>query len=51
VADAAVLCPSFYKAEIIFNPNLWDRFIGSRRRHVIGFLQRRADRKRKDRAF
>jgi indolepyruvate ferredoxin oxidoreductase alpha subunit len=51
VADAAVLCPSLYKAEIIFNSNSWDRFIGSLRRHVIGFLQHRADRKRKDRAF
>ncbi|MCH7684611.1 MAG: indolepyruvate ferredoxin oxidoreductase, partial [Gemmatimonadetes bacterium] len=51
VADAAVLCPSFYKAEIIFNPNPWDHFIGSLRRGVIGFLQRRADRKRKDRVF
>ena len=51
VAHAAVLCPSFYKAEIIFNPNPWDRLIGSLRLHSIGFLQRRADRKRKDRAF
>ncbi len=25
VAHAAVLCPSFYRAEIIRNPNLWDR--------------------------
>jgi indolepyruvate ferredoxin oxidoreductase alpha subunit len=25
VAHAAVLCPSFYRAEIISNPGLWDR--------------------------
>ena len=25
VAHAAVLCPSFYRAEIIRNPNWWDR--------------------------
>ena len=51
VADAAVLCPAFYRADIIFNPNLWDRFIGSLRGHVIGFLQHRADRRREARAF
>jgi indolepyruvate ferredoxin oxidoreductase alpha subunit len=27
-AHAAVLCPSFYRAEVIQNPNLWDRLIG-----------------------
>jgi indolepyruvate ferredoxin oxidoreductase alpha subunit len=26
-AHAAVLCPSFYRAEVIQNPNLWDRLI------------------------
>jgi indolepyruvate ferredoxin oxidoreductase alpha subunit len=26
-AHAAVLCPSFYRAEVIQNPNLWDRFV------------------------
>ena len=43
---AAVLCPSFSKAELIFNPTGWDRFKHSLRQMVIGFLQRRADRKR-----
>ncbi len=51
VAHAAVLCPSFYRAEIIFNPNGWDRLIGSLRQSIIGFLQRRADRRRQRRAF
>ena len=25
VAEAAVLCPSFYRTDIIFNPSRWDR--------------------------
>ncbi len=51
VAHAAVLCPSFYRADIIFNPNMWDRFVGSLRKGIIGFLQRRSDRRRGVRAF
>ena len=27
VADAAVLCPSFYRAELIYNPSRWDRLV------------------------
>lgn len=50
VAHAAALCPSFYRAEIIFNPHLLDRLLGSMRRTVIGLLQRRADRRRRARA-
>ncbi|HEY2809570.1 MAG TPA: indolepyruvate ferredoxin oxidoreductase subunit alpha [Steroidobacteraceae bacterium] len=46
VADAAVLCPSFYRAELIHNPSLWDRFAGLVRSGVIGFLQRRSERRR-----
>jgi indolepyruvate ferredoxin oxidoreductase, alpha subunit len=38
VAHAAVLCPSFYRAEVIRNPNLWDRFIFRLRRSMIGRL-------------
>ena len=38
VAHAAVLCPSFYEAEVIRNPNLWDRGIDRFRRAVIGAL-------------
>ncbi len=50
VAHAAALCPSFYRAEVIFNPNPLDRLLGSMRRALIGFMQRRADRKRLARA-
>jgi indolepyruvate ferredoxin oxidoreductase alpha subunit len=46
VADAAVLCPSFYRAELIDNPSRWDRFLSRLRLAVIGMLQRRSDRRR-----
>src|SRR6266700_716856 len=39
VAHAAVLCPSFYRADIVQNPNLWDRLIAGLRRTVIGWMQ------------
>ncbi|MGL1833891.1 thiamine pyrophosphate-dependent enzyme [Rhodocyclaceae bacterium SMB388] len=41
VAEAAVLCPSFYRADVIHNPGGFDRFIARIRASVIGFLQRR----------
>ena len=41
VADAAVLCPSFYRADIIHNPTRRDRLLARVRDAVIGFLQRR----------
>lgn len=41
VADAAVLCPSFFKADIVQNPNAWDRLLDGVRRGVIGALQGR----------
>ena len=41
VAHAAVLCPSFYRAEIISNPNAWDRFRHRVSQRVIRFLQAR----------
>ena len=46
VAHAAVLCPSFYRAELVYNPSGWDRFMAKFRGAVIGFLQRRGERKR-----
>jgi len=46
VAEAAVLCPSFYRADIIHNPTVFDRLLASMRAAVIGFLQRRRDRHR-----
>ncbi|MBX3538799.1 MAG: indolepyruvate ferredoxin oxidoreductase subunit alpha [Chelatococcus sp.] len=46
VSEAAVLCPSFYRADIIHNPTGLDRFLAKVRSAVIGFLQRRRDSRR-----
>ena len=46
VADAAVLCPSFYRAELLYNPSRRDRLLARVRAAVIGALQRRSDRRR-----
>ena len=43
VADAAILCPSFYRADIIRNAGGWERLKMSVRRSVISFLQRRRE--------
>ena len=45
VSHAAVLCPSFYRAEIINNPSGWDRFKVKLRKWVIGHLQNRIERR------
>ena len=45
VADAAVLCPSFYKARIINNPTRWDRWLARVRGKLIGWLQDRIERR------
>ena len=41
VAHAAVLCPSFYRADLIHNPTQWDLFKAKVRQRVIGLLQSR----------
>jgi indolepyruvate ferredoxin oxidoreductase alpha subunit len=46
VAHAAVLCPSFYRADVIYNPTAWDRLLHAIRNAVIGTLQRQAERRR-----
>jgi indolepyruvate ferredoxin oxidoreductase alpha subunit len=46
VAEAAVLCPSFYRADIIHNPTGFDQVMAKLRGGIIGFLQRRRDRRR-----
>ena len=38
VAHAAVLCPSFFRAEIIHNPGFRDRVLDGVRRRVIGWF-------------
>jgi indolepyruvate ferredoxin oxidoreductase, alpha subunit len=42
VAHAAVLCPSFYRADVIANPNRWDRAIAGMRNRVIAWLSSRS---------
>ena len=39
VADAAVLCPSFFRAEVIHNPNGWDKFLENVSGPIIRYLQ------------
>jgi indolepyruvate ferredoxin oxidoreductase alpha subunit len=51
VSHAAVLCPTFYRAEEISNPNARDRFRARLRQWVIGKLQRRIDRRLAATAF
>jgi indolepyruvate ferredoxin oxidoreductase, alpha subunit len=39
VAHAAVLCPSFYRADVISNPTWWDRALHRVRSTVIGWMR------------
>lgn len=43
-AHSAILCPSFSRAEVVYNPNWRDRTLRRLREGVIGTLQRRLDR-------
>ena len=49
VADAAVLCPSFYKAHKVNNPTKWDVWLAGLRASAVGWLQRRREREREQR--
>ena len=51
VAHAAVLCPSFYRAQIVSNPTAWDRFKARISAAVIGWLQARGAARRARFAF
>ena len=46
VADAAVLCPSFYQAEVVSNPTEREKRSASRSQRLMGWLQSRRDAKR-----
>lgn len=46
VAHAAILCPSFYHAEVVDNPGIVERSAHRLRGLLIGFLQRQTQRKR-----
>lgn len=46
VADAAVLCPSFYEARVVHNPSGFEQRMHRWRQGIINWLQARRDRKR-----
>jgi indolepyruvate ferredoxin oxidoreductase, alpha subunit len=46
VADAAVLCPSFFQADVVSNPSRQERFWFRFRQRVIGALQSHRERRR-----
>jgi indolepyruvate ferredoxin oxidoreductase alpha subunit len=46
VADAAVLCPSFYRADVVHNPGVWETRLAALRARVIGWLQARRSARR-----
>ncbi len=50
-AHAAVLCPSFYRADLLYNPNRFDLWLQRTRSRVISYLQQRRDRQRALNAF
>jgi indolepyruvate ferredoxin oxidoreductase alpha subunit len=51
VAHTEVLCPSFYKAQIIFNPTWWDRAIYELRSFVFRAFQNAAARREAREAY
>jgi indolepyruvate ferredoxin oxidoreductase, alpha subunit len=46
LAHAATLCPSFYRAEIVYHPGLWERWTWRLARALISFVQTRLERRR-----
>ncbi len=46
VAEAAVLCPSFYEARVVHNPTAWETRLDGWRQRLIGWLARRRSARR-----
>ena len=46
VADAAVLCPSFYRADVVHNAGPWELWLTKLRTRLIGALAQRRDAQR-----
>lgn len=46
VSEAAVLCPSFYRADVIHNPTWWDKFKASWSLALVSYLQVSRSRRR-----
>jgi indolepyruvate ferredoxin oxidoreductase, alpha subunit len=51
VADAAVLCPSFYRTLWVRHPGRWERALSRMRGAMVGWLQTRQARARRARAL
>ncbi len=51
VAHAAVLCPSFYRADIIYHPSLFDKMAAAIRNTLISLLQNSRERRREKYSF
>jgi indolepyruvate ferredoxin oxidoreductase alpha subunit len=51
VSHAAVLCPSFYKAQVVTNPSRWETLLHRFTGRVIGWLQQVEARRRERYAF
>ncbi len=51
VADAAVLCPSFYRIEWVRNAGAWERRVHRWRRRIVGWFQARQQRALQQRAL
>jgi len=51
VADAAVLCPSFYRTEWVRNAGAWERRLHGWRRKIVGWFQSRQRRSLAERAL
>ena len=45
VSDAAVLCPSFFRAEVIHHPSGWDKFKDAVSQPIIRYMQHRRERR------
>jgi indolepyruvate ferredoxin oxidoreductase alpha subunit len=45
VAEAAVLCPSFYRADVVHNPGRWESLLAKWRVRIVDSLQRRRARR------
>lgn len=41
VADAAILCPSFYRADVVHNPGRFETWRARQRARVVGWMQAR----------
>ncbi|WP_369048167.1 thiamine pyrophosphate-dependent enzyme [Tenacibaculum sp. UWU-22] len=46
VAEAAVLCPSFYKAQVVKNPSSYEKIKHKIKKRIFTFLQNRREHKR-----